>query len=123
MEYLSILWQSLNITLFVLSMMLIIDYMNVLTRGLWSENLQKNKWKQVILGATLGLIPGCLGAYTAVSLYVHNIFGLGGLVAAMIATSGDEAFFMFSIIPQTALLIMLVLFICRVTFDWMGASI
>ena len=110
MEYISILWQSLNITLFVISMMLIIDYLNVFTRGIWSESLQRNQWKQVLLGAALGLIPGCLGAYTAVSLYVHNIFGLGAVVAAMIATSGDEAFFMFSIIPQTALLIMLILF-------------
>lgn len=110
MEYVSIVWQSLNITLFVLSMMLIIDYLNVLTKGIWSQDLQKNKWKQVILGASLGLIPGCLGVYTAVSLYVHNIFGLGAVVAAMIATSGDEAFFMFSILPQTALIIMLVLF-------------
>ncbi len=58
----------------------------------------------------MGLIPGCLGVYTAVSLYIHNIFGIGALVAAMIATSGDEAFFMFSIIPQTALIIMLILF-------------
>ena len=114
MEYLSIVWQSLNITLFVLSMMLIIDYLNVLTKGLWSENLQKNKWKQVLIGALLGLIPGCLGVYTVVSLYVHNIFGLGALVAAMIATSGDEAFFMFSIIPETALLIALILVVIAI---------
>ena len=111
MEYLSILWQSLNITLFVLSMMLIIDYLNVLTKGIWSEGLKENRWKQVVLGALLGLIPGCLGAYTAVSLYIHNIFGLGALVATMIATSGDEAFFMFSIIPSKALVILTILFV------------
>lgn len=105
MEILSIVWQSLSITLFVLSMMLIIDYINVFTKGIWSQNLQKNKWKQVLLGTFLGLIPGCLGAYTAVSLYIHNIFGLGALVAAMIATSGDEAFFMFSMIPDKAFLV------------------
>ena len=110
MEYLVIIWQSLNITIFVLSMMLIIDYLNVLTGGLWSEDLKKNKWKQVLIAAVLGLIPGCLGAYTVVSLYVHNIFGMGALVAAMIATSGDEAFFMFSIIPRTAFLVTAILF-------------
>lgn len=114
MDIFSIVWQSLSITLFVLSMMLIIDYLNVFTRGIWSENLQQNKWKQVLLGALLGIIPGCLGAYTAVSLYIHNIFGLGALVAAMIATSGDEAFFMFSIIPNKAFLIVLILFFVAV---------
>src|SRR5210317_1305230 len=95
-------------------MMLVIEYVNVLTSGIWSKNLQKSGWKQVILGATLGLIPGCLGAYTAVSLYVHNIIGTGALVAAMIATSGDEAFFMFSIIPDTAVVLHVALFIIAI---------
>jgi len=114
MSILSILWQSLTITLFVLSMMLIIDYLNVFSKGLWSESIQKKPAAQIFIGALLGIIPGCLGVYTAVSLYVHNIVGKGALVAAMIATSGDEAFFMFSIIPKTALIIHLLLFIIAI---------
>ncbi|MCF6341724.1 MAG: putative manganese transporter [Bacteroidales bacterium] len=110
MEILSIVKQSLVITLFVLSMMLLIDYLNVLSKGMWSKGLQSSPWKQVVVGALLGVIPGCLGAYTAVSLYVHNIFGLGALTAAMIATSGDEAFLMFSVIPEKALILHLILF-------------
>ncbi len=106
--------QSLMITFFVLSMMLIIEYMNVLTRGLWSKDLGKSIWKQIFLGALLGIIPGCLGAYTAVSLFVHNYLGLGALVATMIATSGDEAFLMFSIIPETALLLHVIIFIIAI---------
>ncbi len=106
--------QALMITIFVLSMMLIIEYLNVLTRGLWSKDIKNNTWKQVFLGSLLGIIPGCLGAYTAVSLYVHNIFGLGALVATMIATSGDEAFLMFSVIPETALILHAVIFIIAV---------
>ena len=97
MGILLLLKQSLMITLFVLSMMLIIEYLNVLTKGLWSKNLKSSPAKQIFLAAILGLIPGCLGAYTAVSLYVHNIISTGALVTAMIATSGDEAFFMFSV--------------------------
>ncbi len=106
--------QALMITIFVLSMMLIIEYINVFTRGLWSENIKKNKWKQVLLGAFLGIIPGCLGAYTAVSLYVHDIIGMGALVATMIATSGDEAFLMFSVIPETAVILHVVIFVIAV---------
>jgi len=106
--------QALMITLFVLSMMLIIEYLNVLTRGLWSKDLKNSLWKQVLLGAFLGIIPGCLGAYTAVSLYVHNIFGVGALVATMIATSGDEAFMMFSVIPEKALILHVVIFVIAV---------
>jgi hypothetical protein len=111
MNILSILWQSLTITLFVLSMMLIIDYLNVFSKGLWGDNIKKKPVTQLFIGALLGVIPGCLGAYTAVSLYVHNIIGRGALVATMIATSGDEAFFMFSIIPKTALILHLLLFV------------
>lgn len=106
--------QSLTITFFVLSMMLIIEYLNVLTKGMWSKGLKTKLWKQILLGAVLGIIPGCLGAYTAVSLYVHNIIGLGALVSTMIATSGDEAFLMFSIIPEQALMLHLLIFVVAI---------
>jgi hypothetical protein len=106
--------QALMITIFVLSMMLIIEYLNVLSKGLWSKNLKTSTWKQIVLAAVLGIIPGCLGAYTAVSLYVHNIFGIGAIVATMIATSGDEAFMMFSVIPDTALVLHVSIFIIAI---------
>ena len=106
--------QTLLITLFVLSMMLIIEYLNVLTKGLWSKGIKKSKLQQVFLGSFLGAIPGCLGAYTAVSLYIHEVIGTGGLVATMIATSGDEAFAMFSLFPQKALLLNLIIFIIAI---------
>ena len=113
-ELLSVSQQSLTITLFVLSMMLIIEYINVFSRGIWSNKLKTSSWKQIIFAALLGVIPGCLGAYTAVSLYVHNIIGTAALVTAMIATSGDEAFFMFSIIPDTAIIINIVIFVIAI---------
>ena len=94
--------------------MLIIEYLNVLTKGMWSKDIQKSKWKQVLLGALLGVTPGCLGAYTAVSLYVHNIIGNGALVATMIATSGDEAFAMFSLFPGKALILNIVIFVIAI---------
>jgi len=113
-DLIQILKQTLLITFFVLAMMLIIEYLNVLTKGLWSKDIEKSKWKQVVLGALLGAIPGCLGAYTAVSLYVHNIIGTGALVATMIATSGDEAFAMFSLFPEKALMLNVTIFIIAI---------
>lgn len=105
-----ILKQTLMISGFVLGMMLIIEYINVQSKGRWSKPIRKNRWLQVILSAFFGMIPGCLGVYTVVSLYTHNIVGLGALTASMIATSGDEAFIMISAMPKTALLIFLFLF-------------
>jgi len=66
------------------------------------------------LAAVLGVIPGCLGAYTAVSLYIHNVIGTAALATAMIATSGDEAFFMFSIIPDKALMLTVIIFVIAI---------
>jgi hypothetical protein len=106
-----ILEQTLVITGFVLSMMLIIEYINVQTKGIWIKGLKKSWWLQLLIASGLGIIPGCLGAYAVVSMYTHNVIGFGALVASMIATSGDEAFIMFSMIPGTAIKITVVLFI------------
>ena len=50
----------------------------------------------------------------AVSLYSHGIISMGALVAAMIASSGDESFVMLAMIPRQALLLFAVLFVLAV---------
>lgn len=105
-----ILKQTLIITTFVLGMMMVIEYINIQTRGLWSKKLQKSPMSQIVMGSLLGIIPGCLGTYTIVSLYVHRVVMFPALIATLIATSGDEAFFMFSLIPMTAIKLTIILF-------------
>lgn len=105
---------ALMITSFVLIMMLIIEYINIQTRGMWQENLQKSPLKQYLLSAFLGLLPGCFGAFTVVSLYSHKMLSFGALAVAMIATSGDEAFVMLSMFPLDALYLNGVLFIVAI---------
>lgn len=102
---------ALMITSFVLMMMLFIEYINVQTRGEWQKSLKKSRFGQYVLAAFLGVIPGCLGAFTVVSLYSHRMVSFGALVAAMIATSGDEAFVMLSMFPLEALWLSLILFV------------
>lgn len=110
----SITKQSLMITVFVIVMMLFIEYINVLTKNKWVNFFSKNKWAQIFIAALMGVIPGCLGTYTIVSLFTHNIFSLGALTTAMIATSGDEAFVMFGLIPTTAVKLSIIIFIIAV---------
>ena len=69
---LGVLKHALMITSFVLIMMLLIEYINVQTRGSWQTALRKSQVGQYLLGAFLGVTPGCLGAFTAVSLYSHR---------------------------------------------------
>jgi hypothetical protein len=61
-----VLKHALMITSFVLIMMLLIEYINVQTRGAWQLTLRKSRFGQYLLGALLGVAPGCLGAFTVV---------------------------------------------------------
>ncbi len=102
---------SLQITLFVLAMMLIIEYFTVSTKNKLLTAISKNTYFQVFIASLLGILPGCLGTFLVVSLYVHNAMNLSSLVSVMIATSGDEAFVMFSTNPALALKLNAVLFV------------
>jgi len=104
-EFSDVLNHSLVITSFVFTMMLLIEYINVMTKGSWQEKLSKSKFGQYFLGVLLGAIPGCLGAFTVVSLYSHGVVSFGALVATMIATSGDEAYVMLSLFPAQAVVL------------------
>lgn len=102
------------VTGLVTVMMLLIEYLNVQTQGRWSHSLQGSGPKQVLLGALLGIIPGCMGGFAVVSLYTHGLVGFGALIAMMIASSGDEAFVMLAAIPREALLLTGILFVIAV---------
>lgn len=99
------------ITSFVFVMMLVIEYLNVLTQGAWQQELTRHRWGQYLLAALLGATPGCLGAFAVVAMYSHGVLTLGAVVAAMIATSGDESFVMLAMIPSKALLLFAPLFV------------
>ena len=105
-----VLSSALMITGFVFVMMVVIEYVNVLTRGRWQGALARWTWGQSVLSAGLGVTPGCLGAFAVTSLYMHRIVTVGAAVACMIATSGDEAFVMLAMFPRRALLLFCVLF-------------
>ena len=102
---------AIMITGFVFVMMLVIEYINVQSKGVWTKLMAVSKWKQYLIAALLGAIPGCLGAFTIVALFTHRLISFGALVTAMIATSGDEAFVMLAMFPKEAIIITILLFI------------
>lgn len=106
---------SIMITGMVVVMMLMIESINLKSRGRLSNILQRNSFGQIVLSAILGCIPGCMGGFASVSLYSHGMLSFGALVAMMIATSGDEAFVMLASFPGDALKITGLLFILAVT--------
>jgi len=113
-ELFGVVRHALMITSFVFVMMLVIEYLNVLTQGAWQQKLTRHRWGQYLLAALLGATPGCLGAFAVVAMYSHGVLTLGAVVAAMIATSGDESFVMLAIIPTKALLLFGALFVAGI---------
>jgi len=105
-----VFFHGVMITGFVFTMMLLIEYINVQTEGLWHKSLSQKKWLQYIIAAALGATPGCLGAFTVVALFSHRVISFGALVAAMIATSGDESFIMLAMFPGKAIMLFAIIF-------------
>ena len=109
-----VLKHALIITLFVFTMMVLIDYVNVLTRGHLSLTVRGGQWRQYFVASFLGATPGCLGAFLNVSFYVHGLLSFGAITAGMIATSGDEAFVMLAMFPDKVLMLFGVLFVLAI---------
>ena len=80
--FFSTLSQSVTITVFVLIMMTLIEYINIQSKNTWSDKLRQSPFMQIVMAALLGITPGCLGAFTVVSLYTHRMMGLAALVAS-----------------------------------------
>ena len=109
-----IIRNSILITGLVVIMMMMIESLNIESKGLFFKGLRKTKVGQVVIASLLGSIPGCMGGFATVSLYTHRMFSFGALVAMMIASSGDEAFVMLAIIPEQAMIIFAVLFVLAI---------
>ena len=100
-----ILKESVVITTMVILLMMLIEFIHVRTQGKGIAVMDRKPHWQILISALLGLTPGCAGVFAVVSLYTHNIVGFGALLAACIASFGDEAFFMLSLMPEKAALI------------------
>ena len=69
------------ITGLVVVMMMMIESLNIESKGLIFKGLKKTRTGQVVIGALLGSIPGCMGGFATVSLYTHRMLSFGALVA------------------------------------------
>jgi hypothetical protein len=110
--FLEVLRESIKITLFVLLMMIAVDFINVKTKGKLESILQSGRrWKQYLVASLLGTAPGCLGSFAGVSLYIHGMISFGAITGLMFATAGDEQFVMLAMFPETALIMFGILFL------------
>jgi hypothetical protein len=123
MVVLGVFKHALMITFFVFVMLLLVDFIDMASKGRMSGIIKGGRWRQYTLASFLGSTPGCLGAFMNVSLYVHGMISFGAIVGGMIATSGDEAFVMLALFPGTALALFGLLFVLGIVFAWISDRI
>jgi hypothetical protein len=110
--FIKVLQESFKVTLFVLMMMIAVDFLNVKTKGKLEIILRSGReWKQYFVASLLGSAPGCLGSFAGVSLYIHGMVSFGALTGLMFATAGDEQFIMLAMFPEVALIMFAILFL------------
>ncbi|MCX7953738.1 MAG: arsenic efflux protein [Bacteroidales bacterium] len=110
--------KTIFISSIVLMLLIVIEYVFLTSFGNLNVWLKKRKSLQIILAALLGISPGCAGAFAVVNFYTHNVFYFPALLAAFIATFGDEAYFILSTSPLTALKLSVFLLILSLLFSY-----
>lgn len=95
----------LQVGVFVGAVLLLFGVINYKMEGRFIEKIEKSKKIQPILGALLGLTPGCGGAIFVMPMYIRGTVSFGTVVATLIATMGDAAFVMIAAMPDKFILV------------------
>ena len=82
----------LAVTVFVAAMVLLFSWLQYVTAGRFVDWIRGKTKLQPIIGALMGLTPGCGGAIVMMPLYARGYVSYGTVVATLIATLGDSAF-------------------------------
>ncbi len=82
----------LAVTVFVAAMVLLFSWLQYATAGKFVDLIRENKKWQPIIGALMGLTPGCGGAIVMMPMFARGYVTYGTVVATLISTLGDAAF-------------------------------
>ncbi|HJN14211.1 MAG TPA: putative manganese transporter, partial [Armatimonadota bacterium] len=118
-------WGSFTqVTVFVGALLLLFGWINHKTGGGFVRAIERNVTWQPLIGAVLGVSPGCGGAIFVMPLFVRGVCSYGTLIATLISTMGDSAFVVISKSPMAALKINAISFVTGVVtgyvVDWLG---
>jgi hypothetical protein len=88
------LYTSLRVGAIILPLFLLVDYLNHKYGHAIEDLLRKSRKFMPIVGALLGILPGCNVAVVTAIFFTEGIASLGTLIAVLIAKS-DEALYVF----------------------------
>lgn len=104
----------LQVGVFVAAMLALFGYLQYRTGDRLTEFLA-SRWRSApLVGALLGVTPGCGGAILVMPLYVRGTVSFGTVVAALVATMGDASFVIIAAQPRVALVIHAILLVVGV---------
>lgn len=92
-----------QVSAFVAITVFLFSYIQYKTDGRLIERLESNRRAQPVVGALMGLTPGCGGAIVMMPLYIRGSVTFGTVVATLIATAGDSAFVILALAPEAGL--------------------
>jgi hypothetical protein len=114
-----VLGDTAKVLALVFTMMVLVDLLNMSTRGRIGGLLRGARpWRQYVVAPVIAAFPGCVGAFSIVSLYMHGMISFGALTGGMFAASGDEAFVMLSLFPGKAILLFVILALAGIGLGW-----
>ena len=90
----------LAVTVFVAAMILLFSWLQFITAGRFVVWIRENRSLQPVIGAMMGLTPGCGGAIIVMPMYARGYVTYGTVIATLIATLGDAAFVLIGAIFQ-----------------------
>lgn len=99
MRLLGVLQNAAFVTALVTIMMMLLEYVQLGSKGRAAAALARHRGGQVALCGLLGAIPGCAGGFVAVGLYAHGMVSFGALVAMLVATVGDDGLLLLAMEP------------------------
>ena len=82
----------LAVTVFVAAMVLLFSWLQYITAGKFVDTIRANKRWQPIIGALMGITPGCGAPIVMMPMYARGYVTYGTVIATLIATLGDAAF-------------------------------
>lgn len=104
----------LQVGVFVGVVLLLFGYIDYKNSGAFVRKIEQSKKLQPVLGAILGLTPGCGGAIFVMPLFVKGKVSFGTVVATLIATMGDSAFVIISTLPFHYILVSILSFVAAI---------
>lgn len=90
----------IQVTVFVGAVLLLFGYVDYLLSGRLVKKIEDSKKLQPVIGALLGLTPGCGGAIFVIPLFPRGTVSFGTVIATLMATMGDSAFVLLTVMPK-----------------------